>query len=384
MWYFYRPRIWMCEISDDDVVRSEANVTLSDISTTGKFPEYHQVWKDNILRVVAIFGKAKEDKDSPTDGGVKAYQQFYGLATRLLNEKAGSQLHITPEIMIEPTKEQNEVVVRGTLPDGKQVEINLFLVTNIRNTSFEFNERYHALSQTADLIVYNGHAGLGANIRSLSRKGHWIEGQYTLFFMNGCDTYAYVDDALFSAHAAVNPDDPIGTKYVDMINNALPSFFYSMPQATFALVEALVNFDQPASFETIFAKIDPAQLVLVTGEEDNEFVPGPSSNLGFPQPWDGIELSGTLDLAEAVHFETPLLEPGTYRFVMNGTKDADLYIRIGLIPTQEEFDCRPYKLGSDEVCSIDVTQPVRLFGMVRGWRKGSQYTLFGDMLKEEE
>ena len=46
--------------------------------------------------------------------------------------------------------------------------------------------------------------------------------------MNGCDTYAYIDSALADAHSEVNPDDPDGTKYLDIVANAMPSLFISM------------------------------------------------------------------------------------------------------------------------------------------------------------
>ena len=84
--------------------------------------------------------------------------------------------------------------------------------------------RYEGLTPTADYIVYNGHSGLGQNVRDLARRGAWNTGQYAIVFMNGCDTYAYIDSALAEAHADVNPDDPDGTKYLDIVANAMPSY----------------------------------------------------------------------------------------------------------------------------------------------------------------
>ncbi len=39
--------------------------------------------------------------------------------------------------------------------------------------------------------------------------------------MNGCDTFAYVDGALAQTRAALNPDDPNGTKYMEIVTNAM-------------------------------------------------------------------------------------------------------------------------------------------------------------------
>ncbi len=96
--------------------------------------------------------------------------------------------------------------------------------------------------------------------------------------MNGCDTYAYVDSALAEAHAAVNEDDPEGTLYLDLMANAMPSFFRSMPEATMAMIRALLDRDNPQTYQEIFTQIDPAEIVLVTGEHDNVYEPGMSSS----------------------------------------------------------------------------------------------------------
>jgi hypothetical protein len=55
----------------------------------------------------------------------------------------------------------------------------------MRLAAMAFDSGYETLSGRADLIVYNGHAGLGANVRALARKASWIAGQYVMVFMNG-------------------------------------------------------------------------------------------------------------------------------------------------------------------------------------------------------
>ena len=97
--------------------------------------------------------------------------------------------------------------------------------------------------------------------------------QYVIVFMNGCDTYAYVDDALYAAHREVNPTDPIGTRYVDLVTNAMPAYFRDMTEASMAMVDALSNPDKPLTYDEIFANIADDQLVLVTGEDDNVYEP---------------------------------------------------------------------------------------------------------------
>jgi hypothetical protein len=166
-----------------------------------------------------------------------------------------------------------DITFSGKLPGGETIEIVSFLVDNIRTTSAAFNARYEALSTRADMIAYNGHAGLGQNVQALARKGRWVADQYLLLFMNGCDTYAYVDGHLAQVRALVNPDDPMGTKYMDIVTNAMPSFFHSNANGSTALIRALLEYEMPKTYEQIFREFDSSQVVLVTGDEDNEFRP---------------------------------------------------------------------------------------------------------------
>lgn len=380
MWYYYRPLQQRCTLEEEEIVRAEGRFEISEVTTTKKYPEYDRVWEDNTLKVVAIFGHAEEDMETSWDSGVSGYKNFYSRMKTMLSD-ADAEVQVTPEIESLPTKEQTEFHIDALLEDGRRVEITGLSVTNVRTAGRDFDQRYHELSAEADLIVYNGHAGLGANIRALARKGDWKTGQYVIVFMNGCDTYAYVDDALFEAHARVNPDDPKGSKYVDIINNAMPSYFSSMPKATAVLVKGLFDYNNPLNYEQIFKDIDSNQIVLVTGEEDNTFVPNAGEEA---QAWEGLTLEGTVERGEEITFETPMLEVGTYQFVMDGTKDADLHIRIGLRPDQDTFDCRPYRVNSQETCKLVLDRPAHLFGMVRGWSPQSEFTLIGSRVKEDE
>ncbi len=270
MWYYYRATVPDCNLDDSDIFKATAKVTISDINTTGKYPEYHKIYEDDVLNVVAIFGKYKDGATLDRDAGIAAYNSFI--------RKMNGKVQFMEDAVIEPltfrpsvnTPEINYTVPLG---DGRSMKLTALLVDNVRNATPEFNARYEELSKSADLISYSGHAGLGSNVRALAAKGSWVEGQYAIFFMNGCDSYAYVDAALNEAHAEINPDDELGTKYVDIIANAMPAFFRELAQDTFVLVEALMNHQEPSTYEEIFVLMDESQVVLVSGEEDNTYVP---------------------------------------------------------------------------------------------------------------
>lgn len=271
MWYYYRPNRRGCVIPDPEVVKTTARATPSATNTTNKFPEYQKVWEDDRLEVISIFGKYEATGEND-DSGVRAFNTF---VHNMKRELGSLQLVTTPaEVADSPAPDVKDVTFEATLGDGKKVKVTALLVDAITSTWPGFDERYESLTPTADLIAYNGHAGLGQNVRALARKGRWTPGKYQMFFMNGCDTFAYVDGSLAQTRAVINTDDPTGTKYMEFITNAMPSFFDSMADASTAVVKGLLDVAQPKTYDQIFENIDPAEIVLVTGEEDNVFEPG--------------------------------------------------------------------------------------------------------------
>ena len=58
----------------------------------------------------------------------------------------------------------------------------------------------------------------------------------------------------------------------------------------------------------------------------------------------------------------------TFKVVMTGTGDPDLYVRWGSAPTTTAFNCRPYLNGAAETCSLTVpTGTTAAYVMVRGY-----------------
>jgi hypothetical protein len=153
------------------------------------------------------------------------------------------------------------------------VSITSFLVDNVREGGPAFEAKYNALSTDADVIIYNGHAGLGQNVRKLATMGTFKTGQYQLFYMNGCDTFAYVDGSLARTRARLNPDDPSGTKYMEIITNSMPPNWDSLPLNSISLLKDLVKLEAPLTYKQILGNFDQSGIVVVTGEEDNTFRP---------------------------------------------------------------------------------------------------------------
>lgn len=274
MWYYYRTQRPACVFAPGDAIEAIATVAPSPGNTTGKYPEYHRIWQDDLLKAVVIIGKYEEGGTSFSDPGIEGYAELVDHTRQKLARAATGPVVTTPPgLPTHPGVAYPDITLEASLPTGKSVRVHFLLVDNVRTQGAAFDARYASLTSDADFIGYSGHAGLGANVRALLDKGTWAAGQHLLFAMNGCDTFAYVDGRLRAARAALNADDPAGTKYLDMITNAMPSYadaYASEP----VVLDALIDWQTPATYSDIFRNIDYRQVVAVTGEEDNEFVPG--------------------------------------------------------------------------------------------------------------
>lgn len=378
MFYYYRPKASRCALDAADVLTATATVSPSPSQSTGKFMEMDKIWEDGELNVVAIFGKY-EDGATSGDAGISAFNTF---VSSMKQELGSRNLTTVPaSVPNNPGVATPDIEFNATLPDGKKIKVVAMLTDNVRVGLSEpaFRARYETLSTRADYIVYNGHAGLGVNVRALAQAGKWVAGQYVVVYINGCDTFAYIDDALFNAHKAINPDDTTGYKYIDIVTNAMPAFFHSMSGATMALFRGMVAHEDPKTYEQLFRAVDSSQVVLVSGEQDNTYTPGGG---GQPEVWGGVDESGSVNRNDIKKWVTPTLAAGRYSFAITGSGgDADLYVRIGSEPTASSFDCRPYKNGSNETCEVSLAQPAPIHVQVRGYANtASGYKLVGKAL----
>ncbi|WP_437594224.1 M57 family metalloprotease [Sorangium sp. So ce1000] len=65
--------------------------------------------------------------------------------------------------------------------------------------------------------------------------------------------------------------------------------------------------------------------------------------------------SGSLAAGASASHGPLSVVPGTsFRLVMTGTGDPDLYVRFGSAPTLTSYDCRPYLDGAAETCALTV------------------------------
>jgi len=269
-WYYYRPNRSQCPLADptrdDPKLVSRFNLILGESSenTAGKYPEYSKVWEDGRLTVTAVFGKETSGATSLNDPGIAAYNAFY----KQLLRDFGRPVYMSERVPSRgPGVEITDVRLRFRVRSG-EVDAHLFLVESIQSVGADFNAKYNAQTAKSDFVSYSGHSGLGANIRALARKGSFEPGQYRIYMVNGCDTFAYVDDMLRDKSAQSNPDfGP--NKFFDIITNAMPSYFHMNSHSNMVVIHALLG--KRLTFRQMLANFDGNQRPVVTGEHDNSW-----------------------------------------------------------------------------------------------------------------
>jgi hypothetical protein len=243
------------------------------LNTTGKYPEYHRVWEDRKLTVTVLVTKNEPGSVSNKDFGIAAYNKLYAEITG----KFGPPDKINRKISEVPgaANPKLELYYRK---DGHEYTFHLRLVDSLDDVAPDFRIWYQARTMDSDLVVYNGHSALGSNIEKLASMGRFPSGKYQIYLVNGCGTFSYLNDMLFRKHGANNPGFS-ASKHLDVVTNALTSYFSTNAVTTVSFISALVN--QNETYGQILRKMDPRQRIIVDGEEDNEWMP-PKNKVLYP------------------------------------------------------------------------------------------------------
>lgn len=269
-WHDWNPKASGCTIDEADVVRAKAaDIKAHAKETSDKFPEYTEMWKDGRLDVVAIFGIITSN--TPSDYG-------YGEARRFLEGAKGKlkDAKVTEDAKSASILQQQTLTGKATIGGvDKDVSVTVIVVQELQSVRADFDTTYDVLSEKADLILYNGHAGLGKNVNALARKGKVAKDKYQLVLMNGCQTFAYLDTTIFDRRREANgaQNDPDGTRFLDIMGNALPGYANNLASMSSTLFAAAVTPEKPQSYRQLMETMPASHIVVVFGEEDNRFAP---------------------------------------------------------------------------------------------------------------
>jgi hypothetical protein len=266
-WHDFNPKAQGCSMDAADVVERSVRVQKSVNETTGKYPEYDRVLADDSIDVVAVFGIISSN--TPNDEGAREMENVIRETSRDLTDVVRKDSGASASV-IKSTQLTGKVVVKGK---PRTVTLTALLTEELASAGPDLDAIYGPASEKADLIVYSGHSGLGKNINSLAARSKVAAGKYQLLYLNGCQSFAYLGRGLHDKKMAANgADDPRGTKYLDVVANALPAFGDD-GRTGLLVYRALLAQDRPKTFDDLLAEFPTIHLAASFGDEDNVFRP---------------------------------------------------------------------------------------------------------------
>lgn len=267
-WHDFDPSARRCVFDEADVARSEVSVTPHPGETKRQYPEYDLLWADDRLNVVAIFGIIESVKRG--DYGYSEAEKFIKSAQEQL-ANARAKRNITSDSILLDATITGHAQFGGSVRD---VKLDVFVVDRIEKTGPDFDARYDEVSEHADVILYNGHTESGEGIDVLARKGKVTPGHYQLVVLNGCQSFALMDETMTERRRVANGEgDPTGTKYLDVITNALPGYADTLATISSGVFRAALMSDTPKDYNELLREMPESNVAVVFGEEDNQFTP---------------------------------------------------------------------------------------------------------------
>jgi hypothetical protein len=275
-YYWYRPQVETCGLAQGTYNSSVSNMNILKLRLSGqnsvnKYPEYDKIWEDGKLVYTVIFAANQEGATANSDYGVNTFNNFYNL---LIN-KLGRPYYTYPKIskITGPNGFSNPRIEMKFRTSKGDIVVNMFMLDKygIQNPPFYFTNVFSELTKVSDVISYNGHSAYEANIKALASQGTYTPGRYHIFYINGCDTFSYVDDTLRSKISTISSSST-DYEHVDMILNTMPSFYGEpMYSSNANLLISLLNSD--STYRKILSYFHDSQKAVVIGEEDNRFIP---------------------------------------------------------------------------------------------------------------
>lgn len=284
LFYFWDTAKKDCPLSDNnkDVVRGEGKLKILK-NTIETYPEYHLLYKkdDGVLNISLFLGYIDDIEQytvpKKTDNGYYALKEM----TDYLKSK-GFVLENKKEAfrLMASKKEKKGInfyrqfkkIVKTKIGNLLTIRVSLMLAdTGINSQDLTFHSYLIPAMETDDIIVYDGHSGLGANL-SLDYLGpiNFDQNKYQLIFFNGCSSYPYFNMTYFDAKG--------GSKYLDIVTSGLPTITSTMAANLQAFISPFIS-GRIDSYQKIMKGLEKSNgeegtyLTGVNGDEDNQFQP---------------------------------------------------------------------------------------------------------------
>lgn len=283
-WYHWFPQLAGCPLVENvDYISYVAQLNLIN-NTIITYPEYERLFQNGSLNMTTFFGVANYeatnwDPNTSSDIAAKDYLhqrqilvETYGMQSRVWSENEVRQYYNPSSESPVPYIEDLTRVTRNG-----RVNVRLFFGnTGLEHDSKAFHIFLRPALMNQQIIIYNGHSGIGKNLNLASIESNRgvpfsLSSNYQIYFLGSCAPYAYYTDMFFKRK--ISTSDPLGTKNLDLITFANESNFGNHYDDR--LIQAVMNYsinNIKTTYQNIIGQ-DTRFGFGVNGDEDNPTQP---------------------------------------------------------------------------------------------------------------
>jgi hypothetical protein len=258
LFYFWNPYTPAClakQIGQNQVDQVTAEIqTFSDNpSLETVTPDYaalaRQIQAHGELRIAMLFGIDEKSTD-PNDNGRKSFNVFENFF-----ESSGFE---TVRKQNTPTAPFAEYFKPA---DSTHYAVRIYISLSVsdQNSPVVFSRRARAAFETADIVEYEGHSGLGGNldlaqVTKLSSPDPEnpvpikFPNQYQIYFFDSCASFFF-----YYPEYGMNSQGP---RHVDMIANGVASYFYTQNRGVARFLNAFLEPDTNLTWAQILANME--------------------------------------------------------------------------------------------------------------------------------
>lgn len=286
-WYYWDPERAGCDHQlGTQYQLIKLHFAKKTIQTSNSYPEYPKMIRNNQISMTFGFGYV-EDPHEPkpfadADYGMSQFRSFISAVRSELSPYTFKEIPIFENEYLSAPNSTRKIGTRFQFTkQGLQFEVKV-----VSSGAIDQMELFaKSFSHDHDAFFgWFGHSRVGNGFdafkfNSLVQQSpafYQLTPEYQMIYWAGCNSYSYYTMPFFDFKSDLLPDDPNGTKSLDIISNALPSYFSLNASNAKVLLSALLYPEKKISYQDIIGKIEKQSyasgiyvLVNVLGDEDN-------------------------------------------------------------------------------------------------------------------
>ncbi len=291
-WYFWDPKRTDCDhVLDQDYQMIDLKFVSNTENTIETYPEYKKLIQSrgikNNFQMTYAFGYVSDvadaNPDIDNDYGMQEYRKFIKFMDRENAELKFVKSAIYQKEYLNPRYPNKQIGYRysGVL---NKVQIEIKVVTSANIDQMELFAQSYAHDHDG-YFSWFGHSRVGSgfdaeqfdSMLKYNPEYYSLSSQYQLVYWAGCNSYSYYTQPFFKQKSKLDAiNDPSGSKNLDIIANGLPSLFSFNADNAIIMHKALMNWENPTSYQKIVSTLEKRAarsytlvLVNILGEEDN-------------------------------------------------------------------------------------------------------------------